>query len=164
MDAIKTTSGTYLKTIQILHIAIVIGIFGFAVISIIIQSQGFQKVDQETEMVLMVIVPIFALIGIIGSNFIFKKRLVPIRSMSSLKDKLIDFRTALIIKFVILDAPAFFAVIAFLLTGNYFYLGITAALVVTFAIYFPTKSKLINDLRLSRQEVDQLSDPNAEIN
>jgi hypothetical protein len=77
--------------------------------------------------------------------------------------KLVNYRAALIVKLALLEAPSFFTVIAYLLTGNYIYLGIVLILLIVFLLYTPTKEKLINELELPRDEVEIINNPEAEI-
>jgi hypothetical protein len=62
-----------------------------------------------------------------------------------------------IISLMVLELPGIFAVVAYLLTGRLLYLGF--AILMVFAIIFarPTRFRLINDLKLSREEEELLS-------
>ena len=157
------TSGDYFKSIKIVHIALVAGIVFFALISVFLQFSGFGTVGQEISNGLLIFVPAFAFIGIFLSNFLFKKKLYGINVKPTLKEKMEDYRSALIIKFALIEGPSFFTVVAFLLTGNYIYLGIIAILIIVFLIHAPNKSKFIHDIELSKNELELIDNPNAEI-
>jgi len=134
METIKMTSGGYFKSIKIVHIALVIGIVFFTLISVFLQISGFGTVGQEINNGLLLLVPIFALIGIFASNLVFRKKLKGIREKSNLKEKMEDYRSALIIKLALIEGPSFFTVVAYLLTGNYIFLGIVVVLIIVFLI------------------------------
>lgn len=157
------TSGGYFKSLKIVHIALVIGVVFFALISILLQIKGFGTVDQEINNGLLLIVSIFTVFGILGSNLIFKKKLSGIREKSSLKEKMEEYRSALIFKLALIEGPTFFSVIAYLLTGNYIFLGMVLILIIVFLIYTPKQSKFINDLELTKSESDLINNSEAEI-
>ena len=163
METIKMTSGEYFKSIKIVHIALVVGVVFFALISVFLQIKGFGTVGHEIDKVLLIVVPIFALIGIFASNFVFKKKLNEIRKKSNLKEKMEEYRSALIIKLALIEGPSFFAVVSFLLTGNYIYLGLTVILIIVFLIYTPNKTKFINELELTKKESDLIYNSESEI-
>jgi len=163
METIKMTSGEYFKSIKIVHIALVTGVVFFTLISVFLQIEGFGTVGPEIDKVLLFVVPIFALIGIFASNFVFKKKLNEIRKKSNLKEKMEEYRSALIIKLALIEGPSFFAVVAFLLTGNYIYLGLTIILIIVFLIYTPNKTKFINELELTKKESDLIYNSESEI-
>jgi hypothetical protein len=163
METIKMTSGEYFKSIKIVHIALVVGVVFFALTSVFLQIKGFGTVGHEIDKVLLIVVPIFTLIGIFASNFVFKKKLNEIRKKSNLKEKMEEYRSALIIKLALIEAPSFFAVISFLLTGNYIYLGLAVILIIVFIIYTPNKTKFINELELTKKESDLIYNSESEI-
>lgn len=157
------TSGGYFKSIKIVHIALVVGIVFFTLVSILLQIKGFGTVGQEIDNVLLIVVPIFALIGIFASTLVFKNKLNGIRKKSSLKEKMEEYRSALIIKFALIEGPSFFVVVSYLLTGNYIYLGILVILIIVFLIYTPNKTKFINDLELTKNDSELINNSEAEI-
>ncbi len=163
METIKMTSGNYFKSIKIIHLALVTGVVFFALISILLQAKGFGTVGQEIDNVLLIVVPIFVLAGIFASNFVFKKKLSEVRKKSNLKEKMEEYQSALIIKLALIEGPSFFAVITYLLTDNYIYLGLTAILIIVFIIYAPNKTKFITDLELTKNESDLINNSESEI-
>lgn len=157
------TSGGYFKSLKIVHIALVMGVVFFALISVLLQIKGFGTVGQEINNGLLLVVPTFALIGIFASNFVFKKKLNGIRDKSNLKEKMEEYRSALIIKLALIEGPSFFTVVAYLLTGNYMFLGLAVVMIIVFLIYTPNQTKFINDLELTKIESDLINNPGAEI-
>jgi hypothetical protein len=163
METIKMTSGGYFNSIKIIHIALVVGVVFFTLVSVLLQIQGFDTIGQEIDNVLLIVVPIFALFGIFASNLVFKKKLNGIRKKSNLKEKMEEYRSALIIKLALIEGPSFFAVVSYLLTGNSIYLGILLLLIIVFLIYTPNKTKLINDLELTKNDSELINNSEAEI-
>lgn len=163
MEIIKITSGEYFKSIKIVHIALVIGVVFFALVSVFLQMNGFNTADQEFINIFLLVVSIFTLFGVIASNLIFKKKIRTIKEKSSLKVKMDEYRAALLIKLALIEAPAFFTVIAYLVTGDYIFLGIVLLLIIVFLIYTPNRVKFINDLGLTKAESELINNPDSEI-
>ncbi len=163
METIKMTSGAYFKSIKIVHLALVIGVVFFTLISVFLQFNGFGTVGHELTNILLIVVPIIALVGVFASAFLFKKKLNGINGRSNLKEKMEDYRSALIVKLALIEGPSFFTIIAFLLTGNYIFLGIAVMLIIVFLIYKPSQTKFINDLELTNKELDLINNADAVI-
>ncbi len=157
------TSGEYFKSIKIIHIALLTGVVFFMAISFLLQLDGFGKVGKEVSNILLIIISIFSLFGIIASNIIFKNKVNEISKKSSLKIKMMDYRSALIVKLALIEGPSFFSVVAFLITGEYIFLGIALILIIVFLIYTPGRTKLKNDLALSKKESEIIDNPDTEI-
>lgn len=157
------TSAGYFKSIKIVHLALVIGVVFFALVSVFLQINGFGTLGELINNGLLLIIPLLALIGIFGSNFIFKKRLRKIVDKTNLNEKMEDYRSALILKFALIEGPSFFAIVAYLLTGNYIFLGTAVVLIIVFLIYTPSRTKFISDLELTKDESDLINNDKAEI-
>lgn len=163
MESIKMTSGEYFKSLKVVHLALVVGVVFFALTSILLQFAGFGTLGPDVDKILVLVVPIIALIGSYTSNFIFRKKLSEIKKKSSLKEKMEEYRSAFIIRLALIEAPSFLTVVAYLLTGNYLFLGIVVALLIVFFIYSPNQSKFIAELELTKSESDMINNPETVI-
>jgi len=163
METIKMTTGAYFKSLKVVHLALALGVVFFTLTSILLQFAGFGTPGPDVDKILVLVVPIFALIGSYASNFIFRKKLNEIRKKSSLKEKMEEYRSALIIRLALIEGPSFLTVVAYLLTGNYLFLGLVVALLIVFFIYAPKQSKFIADLELTKTEADLINNPETEI-
>ncbi len=164
MENYKMTSKEFFKSIQIIHLAlitgvIILGIFAYSFHYIGIEMEG----GKELNFALIYVVPVFAIAGIIASNLVFKQKLKECIARPNLKEKLNCYRSALIIKFALIEGSSFFALVAFLLTGDLLYLGFAAILVVVFITYTPSKEKSIVDLELNPTEKQIIFDADATI-
>ncbi len=162
MENYKMTSKDFFKSVQIIHLAlitgvIILGIFAYSFHYIGIEMEG----GKELNFALIYVVPVFAIAGIIASNLVFKQKLKECIAQPNLKDKLNCYRSALIIKFALIEGSSFFALVAFLLTGDLLYLGFAAILVVVFITYTPSKEKSIVDLELNPTEKQIIFDADA---
>jgi hypothetical protein len=102
------------------------------------------------------IVPVLALGGFFGGYLIFKKQKYVLREKDTLSEKMTGYQSALITRFTLLVAPSLFAVVAYILSGNIFFLFITATMAMYFMFLRPTREKIENDLRFDFN--DQLAD------
>lgn len=156
------TSKDFFKSVQIIHLAlitgvIILGIFAYSFHYIGIEMEGGKDLNFD----LIYVVPVFAIAGIIASNLVFKQKLKECIARPNLKEKLNCYRSALIIKFALIEGSSFFALVAFLLTGDLLYLGFAAILVVVFITYIPSKEKSIVDLELNQTEKQIIYDADA---
>ncbi|WP_158657208.1 hypothetical protein [Maribacter cobaltidurans] len=74
----------------------------------------------------------------------------------SLENKLKTYQTASIIKYALLEGPAFFAIVAYSLTGNALPLVIAICLVLYLAVQRPNLHKLMDTLPLTSDEKRKL--------
>jgi hypothetical protein len=99
--------------------------------------------------------------GITTSLIITKSRLGMIKEKNSLSEKLTDYRSVVIVKLALLEGPAFFAIVSYLLTADPLFLGIAAFMIVLFFINRPGREKLVQDLELSQKDIDFLNNPDS---
>lgn len=162
MDAIQQTSREYFRSLQIIYYVLIFGQLLFAFITI------FLTYDQEVGLeekgvtdIFIYIVPIFVIGGLIGSFLLFKNRLEASKREPDLIKKMVNYRSALIIRYSFLDGPSLFAIVIYLISYNIFFLALSGFIIIIFLLIKPTKERAINDLMLSPGEINTLNDPNA---
>jgi len=163
METQTLTVGNYFKANKIVHVAMVIGLVFFISMSFFLQKMGLGTIGENLSKSAVYITPIIALIGLIGGTSLFKRKLNQCRTKQLLNEKLTEYRSALILKFAIIDGTALILIISYLLTGELIILTAAGLLIIVFTTYIPTKAKLINDLALSFTDRQILDDPNNEI-
>lgn len=105
---------------------------------------------------------VVALISTAGSIFsgigIFKKKIVFIKEqpLNSTAEKLNNYKLACIFLWGLIELSGFFCIICLLLTGNYAFLALAAALIIYFALQAPSKTKVAQHLDISSSELDGL--------
>lgn len=151
----------YLKALNIIHGAMFVGQLSFAAITIYLNKSlpGPLLEKNELNKIFMFIVPLFFMGAIFLSRLIVSNRMQAAMEQSELKSKLERYRTIQIIKFALMEAPAFLAIVSYLLTGELLLLGFATLITVVFVTYFPTKEKIVTELDLSRKEQTMLDDP-----
>lgn len=163
MEQTQLTTKSYFTALKIVHFALTAGVILFLVMAVIIQITGFEPELKEMEMILLGITVFTAIAGIFTGNLLFRKRLEQLVELKSLKEKLTGYQSALIVKYALVEGPAFFCVVVYLLTANILFPVITVILVFTMVLFAPRKDKLISDLNLSTKETSVLEKPDSVI-
>ena len=161
MEQTQLTTGEYLKVLKVIHIGLTGGVVLFLLIAMVLQLTGFEPELKELEEMLLAITGAGAVAGVFTGNLLFRKKLEQLVELKSLKEKLMGYQSALIIKYALVEGPAFFSVVAYLLTANFLFPGVTLILIFILILYAPGKDKLTSDLNLSKSETDLLDNPHA---
>jgi hypothetical protein len=147
---INLTSKGFLKTISIIHIALLMGLILFGVIAFI--QSGKTGIDiKNVNDPFMVVVPVIAIVGFIASNLIFRQQLYNMDN-DPMRDKIPAYQTALIIRYTCLEAPALVGIGSYLINGNFLFLIIAGIITLYLMSIRPTKHKIDIDLGLTEEE------------
>lgn len=166
MSTQNQSSKQFFTVLGIIHLAMLMGQVMFLGVTFFILNENGPSLGDDFESMALLQIGIAGVIimGLFGGNFLFKQQLVAAREKNTLGEKLNTYRTACIMRFALLEAPAILCIVAFMLTGNYFFAVVSAVVILVFLMNRPTKSKLILDLELSGEEKAILDDPEAVIN
>ncbi|MGX1928953.1 hypothetical protein [Flagellimonas sp. 2504JD4-2] len=149
----QLTPGGFVRTLAIVHFGLIAGPLFFGIVVYYLAPSGVFSI-QDTDDMFLIVVPIFAITSVFLGDFIFKQSIKNIPRTSTLKQKLIRFQTASIIKYALVEAASFFSIIAFYQTNNLAFLLIAALLILYFYMLRPTKEKIVRSLNLSTQDRD----------
>lgn len=149
----------YLKSLSIIHIALILGQVVFGVVCIVVTGKTEIILNPEGD-VFFLIVPAAALSGMIGAVIIFKKFLEQASVKPNLGEKLVAYRTAIIVRYALLEGPSLFGIVIYYLNGNLFYLFISGFIILFFLTLRTTKEKLETDLKLDYKEKLELDKMN----
>ena len=141
---------SFLKTLVIIHLALCTGLGAF-ILFCYFQSPNVVA-DLDNNDILIYIVPFFAVTGYFMSQILFKKQLESIQKNSPLQSKLAAFQTASLLKYALLEAPAFLAAFAFLNSNTALHFVIAIALLIYLYTQRPTKEKLLKEVPLNMEE------------
>lgn len=152
---VTDNTGTF-KGMQIIHRAMLLGIILFAAIAFFLTYSGnFPPLLQQYDQGLQVAAIVLSLAGFFIGNALFKKKIFQIRSSSdSLSNKFSLYRSASLLQWALLEGPALFTIICFLLVGNYAFLALAGALMILFSINTPTKIKMAMLLQITEEEIN----------
>jgi hypothetical protein len=155
------TPKSFLRILSLIHLAMVgsVVIFG---LMMFLQTQNQILSFNYSGDEMFLIVPFMAIAGIFAGNYLYKNILSGIASKNTLKEKLVGFQSASIIKYALLEGPAFLGIVAFITEGNQFFLLISLLLVGWLIIQRPTRDRVENDLMLEgalKSEFQQMDKP-----
>ncbi len=155
MKVTDNNTGTF-KALQIIHRAMLLGMILFAAIAFFLNYSGnFPPALQQYDQVLQVIAIVLSIGGFFIGNALFKKKIFYLRESGvDLNNKLSGYRSASLLQWALLEGPALFTIICFLLVGNYAFLALAGALMILFAINTPTKIKMAMLLQISEEEIN----------
>lgn len=144
-------------SIRILHAALVMGsTLFFAVVYFVLGTEGINATPGEHQMYNFLIP--FLLVGsIVLARMLDRKRLSEFQNSRSLMEKMVDYRTRVIIRSALIEGAALMAVLALLETGSqthaiYFGVGLLAMIYVR-----PYTTEFFNNYQLTNQEQQQFN-------
>lgn len=147
---IKLTPNGFVKTLSIIHLALLSGLIIFLIIAYTQNKEWLLNIN-DTSDVFFFIAPILAVGGILAGNFLYDKQIDALSTKNSLREKLTGFQTASIMKYALIEGPALLAIVSSMNSGNLFYIIIAVALIVYFFFQKPTKEKIESHLKLNSE-------------
>ena len=150
--------GNALKTLNIIHKALMIGQILFSCVCIyLIYSKAVLPTGADLDKVLQVVALVVTAGGIFAGIIFFKKKLMQLREMQTdAKGKFNIYRSACIVQWALLEGPSLFCTICFFLTGNYAFLAVVVVILFLFVMMAPSKTKVLLQLQISEAELDEL--------
>lgn len=147
---------SYFLTLNILYFGLLTGpaMLG-AVALVLIQTGSFTPMPSEMlGVVFGTAVPAVGIGAFFASKMLFERRMPAVIALPTLDEKLDAYRTELILKYALLESPAIFAFVAFLLTGSTLFFAIGAAMVGFMLMVRPTRDSAVIHLELSGEEAE----------
>lgn len=158
MQTLPASSKEALRAIKILFYILFIGVvFSTAVVFILIQIQGPLLPDKSLNREFLVVTLFLSAACLTISNTLYKKRINAARLTLPLLQKLEIYRAALVLYMSLCEAAAILTVIAFYMTGEFLFLVIIGAILVSMLMRRPENFKFINELQLDSKEQMELS-------
>lgn len=133
----------------------------FALVVLYITTSG--DITTDPAMTLIFRYVLFALlpIGLGAGYFIFKQWMQAIKPNLSLREKLMKYQTAVLIRSGCFEMPGLFGAVAAMITGDISFLLFTAIVIVLFLLLRPTIYTITVDMGLSQKERDILENPSS---
>ncbi|MCR1025950.1 hypothetical protein NQT66_14095 [Cellulophaga baltica] len=144
-----------IKTLTIIHAFLVLSLAAFAAFTFF-SGPGFVNEFSMENDIFIYIVPIVAMIGYFASKYLYSRELTAINASEDLKTKLALYQKANILKFALLEGPAFLAFLQFMSNGYTLYFTIGTTLLLYLAMQSPNKAKAISELSLKDTEQKEL--------
>ncbi|MDO1514630.1 hypothetical protein Q2T41_18410 [Maribacter confluentis] len=137
-----------------MHLFLVAGL-GIFTVWIVLQINSFNTSTNGQDIFLF-IVPVLALLGYFGSQWVFKKMTLNIQLNEQLADKLKKYQSALHIKYALIEVPAFAGLYAYYKTGNALPLVIVICLLAYLFVQRPNKESIIKNVPLTANEKSEI--------
>ena len=146
------------RSLQLIYRALLWGQILFLVIALIAASTIAKKTaSEQLDRQLQVIAVLVSFSAFIIGSRIFKKKLFQARHANiSAKHKLVIYRTASIIQWVLMDVATVFCIAGYIVTHNFSFIGLAMLMLVIFGGMNPFKSKVMLQLALSSADVETL--------
>jgi len=149
----------YIQISQILFSGLIIVQIVFLLVTIyLVQFEGVRFNSSELNRLYQYAAPIMVICILIISFLYFRNKLKQLKRKSDVFEKLAEYQSAQILRWAFLEGASFFAIIIFFLTSNYLYLCLVGIILGTFVFTTPSRNQLENDLVLSREEKNKLTD------
>lgn len=142
------------RSVKNLHLALLVGMCIFWVVSLAISINGTIINDPELELPLLVMSIVFSITAIIAAKYIFDKRLDEINSGVCISKKLEAYRSALIMKYALYEGPVFLNLVIFLFFGNKIILGLATMMIIKYGYERPNFEKTTKDLFMDECQVE----------
>ncbi|WP_422107933.1 hypothetical protein [Winogradskyella sp.] len=139
----------------ILHYAYSLAVLVFGTIALYITDNATMNLN-DTNDIFFYLVPILGMGGPIASHFIFNNLLKAVHAKPTLKEKLVSYQSARIIRLALIEGPAILGIVIFMTTTNLFYLVISGVLLVYMIFLRPTHSVIREDLNLNAEQDREL--------
>lgn len=137
-----------------MHLFLLAGLSIFT-IWVIFQINTFNT-SSNGESIFLYAVPVFAMLGYFGSQWVFKKLTSKIQLSIRLEEKLKKYQSALHLKYALIEIPAFIGLFAYYNTGNALPLVISICLLAYLAVQRPNKDNIIKYVPLKPEEQIQI--------
>ncbi|ULQ51578.1 hypothetical protein [Flavihumibacter fluvii] len=144
------------RELQIIYRVLLYSQIGFWIIALLlIQFNIFQPFAAESlDRLLQVIAVFYSFIAVIVGLQLFRRRLESIKLLDiPARDKLIQYKSASIVQWALLEGAGIFCIICYIITGNWSFLGLAIMLLAVFGGLNPFKQKVMLQLRLSDTDV-----------
>ncbi|MFK7921093.1 MAG: hypothetical protein AB8H47_04010 [Bacteroidia bacterium] len=157
----STTSKAYFTSLSILFYAMAAGQLIFAIVAFFVIGQGTMgPEDAELGQLFLIIAVGLVLMTQVASRFLVNKRLEDIRKLD-FRSKMIQYRALFILRIALLEGPALFCLLTYLVTGYLWLLVLGMGMLLLFLTYYPSINKVVNELELSPSERSQVENPEA---
>lgn len=146
------------RSLQLIYRALLWGQILFLAIALIAVATIAKKTaSEQLDRQLQVIAVLVSFSAFIIGSRIFKKKLFQARHANiSAKHKLVIYRTASIIQWVLMDVATVFCIAGYIVTHNFSFIGLAMLMLVIFGGMNPFKSKVMLQLALSSADVETL--------
>ncbi len=145
------TVGGFFTQLKILHGALCMGVFLFLGISVFLVNSGSvgDSFDPDQSQLFLYLALGLSIACLFVSRFIGPKILEGAKTKNTLDEKIEVYRSASIVNYALIEGPSLACITFFLLSGNYYILGLGIVNLLLLASLHPTKTKATIALELA---------------
>jgi len=144
------------KTMKIIHGALLAGQVLFAGVAYATGIKAVYFNARDTKDVFFFVAPLLAFSSIVVGFFLFKQLTGRLTEKTDLRSKIAGYQAAFITRAALLEGSSLFNIVAFMLSGNLFYLFISIVLMLILLRSRPTASLIADDLQLGYDDRAEL--------
>ena len=152
MEQITQNSKTFLRSLSIIHVALLFGQLVFLSIALFLKLSSDTIITNSFSFPFSIVVPLLVIGCLIASKVVYTIKTKQVQSKDGITDKMQIYYVATIIKLALLEGPSLFTIVVFLLTGEVYFSIFTLILVLAFIVSKPSREKAIVDLKLNFEE------------
>ena len=115
------------------------------------QNGGFEVTTDQND-IFIYCIPVFGMLGYFGSKWVYQNLLQNIPKEEALPKKLERYQKANIIKYALVEGPAFLALVLYYIDGKALYLVIGLSLLTYLLFQRPSLDKLKRELPMYLEE------------
>lgn len=147
------------KSIKMLHLALVAGLLIFTGVAVAFKlTNTFPSLDESVDRILQVVVILISLPALFFGFRLFKKKIMQARNMNgSAYERLMAYRSACVLWWGMIDFPGVFAIVGFLLTGNFAYLFLATFHILLLFLFMPRKQNVAVLLNFNSEDLKDFS-------
>ncbi|WP_419701884.1 hypothetical protein [Mucilaginibacter sp. NFX135] len=153
---VQQSPAAAVRTMKIIHGALLAGQVLFASVAIATGTKTLYFNGRDTKDVFFFVGPALAFGCIIAGFFLFKKLIDRLSQKTDLQSKVTGYQAAFITRAALLEGPSLFNIVAFMLSGNLFYLFISVLLMLILFRSRPTANRIAEDLQLGYDDKAEL--------
>jgi cobalamin synthase len=154
-------SKVYFKNLNFLHAVLNTGALVVAAF-IYYFSMDSEIVDSdEIPGYLTTVGIVLAFVGVFASAYIYKSKALSLQGKESLSDKLVEYRKASIVSWVVLDVAIVGNLVVYFLNQNELLLYIALFLVALMFLKRPSRRRCIDSLALGKKDEELIMNPDA---
>jgi hypothetical protein len=139
---------------NIIYLALSAGLVLFFLITLFFIQGTNKEVNNDIDTIFTFLVPVLGLMMMFASRMIYNQIISKYESGKNLLQKILQYRTAKIISWAMIESVSLLALVATMLTSNYLYAAVFIFLFGYFILLRPSKESLIRDMRLNTDESD----------
>jgi len=155
------TSKSVLTALNTIYFSLITMMALFALVVLYITSSGDITPDPEFTLIFRYVLFALLPIGLGAGYYIFKQWMQAITPTLSLREKLMKYQTAILIRSGCFEMPGLFGAVAALITGDISFLLFTAIVIVLFLLLRPSIYTITTDMNLTQRERTILENPTS---